>query len=237
MDRRAFLAASAVTITTPLATAADRRKPRILLRSGWQTENIGDIAHTPGILAILERHLPEAEVTYWPHYHFLPAEEVTMLKRRFPKLRIEEGKLDAQGEPPANIAAAMDAADFFLHGSGPATIGWRECAAFRKQTGRSFGVYGVTYGLYGKREKETLSDAAFVYFRDSVSLELAKKEGVRAPRMEFGPDAVFALDVQDEARATAYLKKGRTGRGSVYRLPAEAAPHAFLAAQGEEAAN
>jgi hypothetical protein len=28
--------------------------------------NIGDIAHTPGMLALLERHLPEAEITLWP---------------------------------------------------------------------------------------------------------------------------------------------------------------------------
>lgn len=207
MNRRTFILSSlAAAISARLAHSATKRPPRIILRSGWQTENIGDIAHTPGLLAILERHLPDAEVTYWPHYHYLPAEEVTMLKRRFPKLRIEEGQLDARGEPPANIAAEMDAADFFLHGSGPATIGWRECAAFRKRTGRPFGVYGVTYGLYGTPEKAILSDASFVYFRDSVSLELARKEGIRAPRMEFGPDAVFALDVQDEARAAAYLK-------------------------------
>jgi hypothetical protein len=30
---------------------------RILLRSSWQTVNIGDIAHTPGMLALLEPHL------------------------------------------------------------------------------------------------------------------------------------------------------------------------------------
>ena len=27
--------------------------PRILLRSSWQTVNIGDIAHTPGVIALL----------------------------------------------------------------------------------------------------------------------------------------------------------------------------------------
>jgi hypothetical protein len=28
--------------------------------------NIGDIAHTPGVLALLEKHLPEVEVRLWP---------------------------------------------------------------------------------------------------------------------------------------------------------------------------
>src|SRR5688500_6482371 len=62
--RRFLLAAAAVGVGA--ARAADRR-PTILLRSGWQTVNIGDIAHTPGLLALLERHLPAADVVLWPN--------------------------------------------------------------------------------------------------------------------------------------------------------------------------
>ena len=40
-------------------------KKRILLRSSWQTINIGDIAHTPGVIALLEKHLPDVEVRLW----------------------------------------------------------------------------------------------------------------------------------------------------------------------------
>ena len=40
------------------AMNAPKRAPRILLRSSWQTVNIGDIAHTPGVLRLLEKHLP-----------------------------------------------------------------------------------------------------------------------------------------------------------------------------------
>lgn len=213
MNRRAFLCTTLAAALAANLRAADKRAPRILLRSGWQVENIGDIAHTPGVLALLEKHLPEAEVTFWPYYHVLPPEEVAMLSRRFPRLRIVQGKLDATGEPPAEVAAVMDAADFFLHNSGPATLGWREIAAFRKRTGKPFGVYGVTYGLYGKGERAILSEARFVYFRDSVSLALAKQDGITAPVMEFGPDAVFALDVRDDARAEAYLQSAGLEQG------------------------
>ncbi len=206
MNRRTFLASTLAASLAAALHAQGKKTTRIVLRNGWQIENIGDVAHTPGILALLEKYLPEAEITFWPHYHVLPPEEVALLRRRFPKLRIVEGKLNDAGSPSAEIAAAMDAADFFLHGSGPATIGWREIAAFRQRTGRPFGVYGVTYGLYGTPEKAVLSDAAFVYFRDSVSLEKAKQDGIKAPVMEFGPDAVFAIDVRDDARAAAYLQ-------------------------------
>ena len=67
VNRRRFLEASlAATILTAVRPAmAAGRKPRILLRSSWQTINIGDIAHSPGVLAILEKHLPEAEVILW----------------------------------------------------------------------------------------------------------------------------------------------------------------------------
>ena len=50
-----------------------RRPPRILLCSAWQVVNIGDIAHTPGILALLEKCLPGSEVTLWTFKPLTPA--------------------------------------------------------------------------------------------------------------------------------------------------------------------
>ena len=97
------------------ASAAGRETAppkRLLLRSSWQTVNIGDIAHTPGMLALLERHLPETEVTLWPN-RLSPGVE-SLLRARFPRLRV------------AATAAAQDEAlarcDFALHGSGPGQI-------------------------------------------------------------------------------------------------------------------
>ena len=37
----------------------------ILLVSGWQDVNIGDIAHTPGLIHVLNRFVPEANVILW----------------------------------------------------------------------------------------------------------------------------------------------------------------------------
>ena len=186
--------------TPPLASA-----PRILLCSAWQVVNIGDIAHTPGALALLEHYLPGSEVTLWAFNPLTPAARALVL-RRFPFLQIVEGQLNASGTPtdPATLAA-IDRSDFFLHGSGPATLGWAHADAFVRRTGRPFGVFGVTYGLYGMPEKATLSRARFVFFRDSVSLARAAAEGVQAPRMEWAPDTAFATDLADDARATAFL--------------------------------
>src|SRR4030095_10067924 len=87
------------------AFAAERRAPRIVLRSSWQTVNIGDIGHSPGGLALLEKYLPEAGVTRLASDVSHGVEE--MLRRRFPKLTITTDR------------QAIYACDFLLHGSGP----------------------------------------------------------------------------------------------------------------------
>lgn len=190
------------------------RPPRILLLSAWQVVNIGDIAHTPGGLAMLEKYLPDAEITVWTFNPLRPpAREI--VKRRFPGVQIVEGDLDANGEPtdPATIAA-IDRSDFFLHASGPATLGWKHAEAFERRTGRAFGVFGVTYGLYGIPEKETLSRAKFVYFRDSVSLARAVSEGVHSPIMEWAPDTAFGFGLHDDSRAEAFLAENQLQEGN-----------------------
>jgi hypothetical protein len=206
MNRRSFLHISFAATVGASLPAQPRRAPRILLCSGWQVVNIGDIAHTPGALAAIEEHIPGAEVTLWL-FNPLTPEARAMMLRRFPRLQIVEGILDARREvtSPA-VLAAMDRADFFLHGSGPATLAWAHAEAFARRTGRSFGIHGVTYGLYGIPEKATLSRAQFVYFRDSASLARARADGVRAPIMEWGPDTAFATDLRDDARADAFLR-------------------------------
>lgn len=207
LSRRAFVGGSlAGLISSALAATTQSRRPRLLLCSGWQVVNIGDIAHTPGMLALLERHLPQAEVTLWLFNPLTPPARA-MLLRRFPKVTIVEGALNANREPTApEVLAAMDRADFFLHGSGPSTLAWAHAEAFARRTGRGFGICGVTYGLYGIPEKATLSRARFVYFRDSASLARAKSDGVRAPIMAWGPDTAFATDLRDDARADAFLR-------------------------------
>lgn len=197
---------AAVLFVVMLASCA-KKEPVILLRSGWQVENIGDIAHTPGFIALAEKYIPDAKVVFWPFYGLVPDEEIAMLKKRFPKLEVVVGEIDENGRPTTpELKEVFDKADIFLHNSGPSTLAWREALAFKKLTGRPFGVYGVTYGLYGIPEKDALSEAAFVYFRDTVSLELAKADGVHAPIMEFAPDAAFATDVEDSEKAEAYLE-------------------------------
>jgi polysaccharide pyruvyl transferase WcaK-like protein len=204
MNRRDFLSGLLAAGWLSSATSAQQSRPRkILLRSSWQTVNIGDIAHTPGMLALLEKHLPAAEVTLWPNA--LSREVEQLLLRRFPKLRI------------ATTKAAQDAAlaecDFFLHGSGPSLVGVRE-AERAQAAGKHYGIAGVTLTdeqIQSKRD--LLAGAKFVFTRDTLSLAALKGSGIVGPRMEFGPDATFALDLRDDSAAAALLKENGLAPG------------------------
>src|SRR5688572_11588853 len=136
MNRRSFLVSGFLTaIVASLRAAGTNRRPRIVLRSSWQTVNIGDIGHTPGVLALLEKHIPEAELCLWPMDVRNGVEE--MLRRRFPQLRIVRDKQSAYES------------DFLLHGSGPYLTAWRDVAAWRTETGKPYGIYGITMAAAG----------------------------------------------------------------------------------------
>jgi polysaccharide pyruvyl transferase WcaK-like protein len=205
--RRQFLATTLTATLAASVRAAGKRAPRILLRSSWQVVNIGDIAHTPGVLALIEKHIPEAEVRLWASGD-LSEEVAAMEHKRFPKLRIVKGSLGPNGKSAnKELTEAVEWADFLLHGSGPSLVAAKDVEAFAKHTGKPFGVYGITHGSFlSGNDKAILAQAKFAYFRDSVSLERAKQDGVKCPIMEFGPDGAFACDLRDDAKATAFLK-------------------------------
>ncbi|QDT07557.1 Polysaccharide pyruvyl transferase [Rubripirellula lacrimiformis] len=211
-NRRHFLAQSslAAVSATSLWGAAGTAPRRILVRSSWQTVNIGDIAHTPGILQILETHLPDTEIVLYPSNLDNGVDE--LLRARFPKLTVAKKGSKALEE-------AYQTCDFLLHGSGASLVAQRDVAHWREQTGKPYGIYGIT--LPPKKSSSTtpttaaamadvvdlLSTARFVFFRDSKSLQFAKQLGVTCPIMEFGPDAAFACDLRDEPKATAFLSQ------------------------------
>jgi hypothetical protein len=207
MNRRTFLAQSAAALAvTTLASnlsSAEKRAPRIVLRSSWQTVNIGDIAHTPGVLHLLEQYLPDAEVRLWPSSVGNGVD--AMLAKRFPKVKIMQGRED--------ILAALAECDFLLHGSGPGFVAQKDVAKWHKETGKPFGIYCITYGGKDEESKALLSAAKFVYFRDSVSLQHAKDRGITSPIMEFCPEGSFAVDLRNDAAAEAFLKEHQLEAG------------------------
>ena len=240
MNRRNFIAATAAFAgagalrSSALAATRSGRPPRILLRSSWQSVNIGDIGHTPGALRLLEAHFPEAEVTLWPNDLGHGSRE--MLTQGFPRLKLAEGSLDQDGRPttPA-LAKAWDEADFWLSGSGSGFPAHQQAAIFHRLTGKPMGVFGVSTdpisGIGSDRDPEggtlesirartaklppthltgdmryVIDRAAFMFCRDTISRDYLKAQRVKCPVVEFGPDAQLGMHLRDETKGLAYLK-------------------------------
>ncbi|MCX6626413.1 MAG: polysaccharide pyruvyl transferase family protein [Candidatus Solibacter sp.] len=236
--RRRFLAG--VAYSSALA-AQTNRPPQILLRSSWQSVNIGDVGHTPGALDLIGKYFPEAEITLWPGRLEHGSRE--MLTRSYPKLKIAEGSLDGQNRPAsAALAKAWEEADLYLSGSGSGFPASNHAVAFQKATGKPVGVFGVSTdpisGIGGNREPEggTLEEirakagrlpathlaadlryiidhAAFFFCRDTISRDYLKAQGVKTPILEFGPDAQLGMRLRDDAKGLAYLKANQLVEG------------------------
>ena len=218
IERRQFLKTSGLLVgATGSALSAhshDEGLGGVLLYSGWATKNIGDIGHTPGTLRYLEEYCPEVPVTLWLRQTNRAV--TAMLRRRFPKLQIVQGRLDGTGKADTSeLQAAFDACRFFLHNSGmhynrfwpPPKHLLTSCI----KHGKPFGLFGQSFdGFWPKDEKEMvdlLSHAAFIFTRDAESLFYLRNIGVRADVLEFGPDGCFGIDVRDDEKAERYMQK------------------------------
>lgn len=207
--RRSFLQTSSLALgsstMSALAQTAAASQKTVLLHCGWATKNIGDIGHTPGTLRFLEQYLPEAKVILWAANTNEAVD--AMLMKRFPKLEIVKGSLTKEGP----VQDAVKRADFFLRGPGMGqSIDFME---FCNKIGKPWGLQAQSYfpdmvtGEKGEKNIALLNSAAFIYCRDSKTLKLLQDTGIKTPVLEFAPDGCFGIDVRDEEKALARLKK------------------------------
>ena len=215
ITRRDFLAVAAL----PLIPSDKRAARHILLRGSWQTENIGDIAHTPGLLRLFEQYLPQAAITLWPGK--LDRGVEPLLRRRFPKLRIVRDASawrlpDPRPDDPT-LEAAMREADLMIHGSGSGLGALADLERWHEQTGKPYGAYGVSPGTrfatddptpdFSPALRRTLQGAAFVFTRETRSLAALREAQIQPAQVGFAPDGTFALDLRNDAAATTLLRQ------------------------------
>lgn len=207
-SRRSFIAAVTAALGGSLY-AADGSPKRIVLQSAWDTVNIGDIGHTPGTLHILEQHLPQVQVTVWAMK--LDDRVIDMLKRRFPKVTFLQGNVMGKSAKDTELQKAVKECDLFIRNSGMGqdTTWIKYC----RSVGKPYGMYGQSYfktmvsGEKGAENMELLNDASFIYTRESRTLKMLQEAGVKTPVLEFAPDGCFGIDVRDEERGLATMKK------------------------------
>lgn len=181
----------------------------ILLKSGWDTVNIGDIGHTPGTLRVLEQYLPEAHVVLW--LASTTPEIKAMLERRFPKVEILIGYLAEENPRGQTLRGAFARADVCIFNSG---MGYDPVfLEYCRGLGKPYGLYGQSFfpgffqGKDAAKKTELLSAAAFIFCRDTHTLKTLRDGGLKTPVLEFGPDGCFGIDVRDDARGLATMQR------------------------------
>src|SRR5688500_12786421 len=224
---------STVTPSTNGRAVAQRTQPSILLISGWNLYNMGDVAITPAFMRLVRRYLPEAKITVLAQTY---PEELRAYLQKFPD---QVGHLDlipmafktGQPVPPEMDTALAGAGPRVLNSGMTLSFGYyghdwnrylpRLLAFLRaRELGLPFGIYGHSFDkvdppadiLY----RDVLGSAAFVYTRDSESLKLLQSKGVACPEMAFGPDSTFAFDLlnaETHAYADRFLAEHRLERG------------------------
>lgn len=189
--------------------AADGKPKTLVLQSAWDTVNIGDIGHTPGTLRVIEQHLPDVKIILWA----MKVDErvMAMLRARFPKVIILQGKLDGKGAKDEALRQAIAGSDLFMRNSGMGQD--LTFMQFCKKVGKPYGLFGQSYfanmveGEGAAERIALLNGAAFIYTRETKTLDILRKGGVKTPVLEFGPDGCFGIDVRDDERGLATMKR------------------------------
>lgn len=191
------------------ALAADGTPKTLVLQSGWDTVNIGDIGHTPGTLRVIEQHLPELKVVLWAMK--LDDRVTAMLKARFPKVTILQGSLAGKSAKDLELQQAIAGCDFFIRNSGMGQdITFMQ---FCQKHGKPYGLFGQSYFptmVQGKGAEDRialLNAASFIYTRETKTLNILQSAGVKPAALAFGPDGCFGIDVRDDERGLATMKK------------------------------
>jgi polysaccharide pyruvyl transferase WcaK-like protein len=215
-------------LSAPLIGAAPAKKrPSILLISGWNLYNLGDVAITPAFLRLAQTHFPEARVTVL--LQSFPDELGKYVTERFPDVQcIPNEFLDGEKLTP-RMEELFAGADLLVLNSGMTlSYGyygkeWGKyipcILAFLKadQTGVPFGIFGHSFDMIKPPAdilyRDVLNRAAFLYTRDSESLKVLRAAGVAPKEMSFGPDVTFAFDLRDDKAARELMSRHRLEPG------------------------
>ena len=211
------------------------KPPVIMVCFSWGTAGIGDIGITPGLMNLLEKNIPEAEIIIvantYGKMRLIDGEGIHVkdyLESKYPKVTViqtpfSSGKVVAKKDLVEEFEKAFDRADMILYNSGTTLSYGRWGYDFHRsmklawplfmarEAGKPYGIYCQSFDKIAWPANELfvpmLSDADFVFCRDGNSLEYLKSLGVDSPVLEFGPDATFALTVSDKSIANNFMKE------------------------------
>jgi polysaccharide pyruvyl transferase WcaK-like protein len=206
--KQASIISAGALLPNLIFAATKKSDPTILLVSGWQDVNIGDIAHTPGLLHVFETFIPNATVILWKRSN--GKEVKKLLNENFPKVRIIYGgvTIEKVADNP-EVMEAIKKADVMVHGSGPLLVGADNLACWIKHTTKPFGIFGATLENPNPTHQDILKKASFIYTRETYSLNHLKKVGIEGSHVQFAPDATFYINIKNDNKAKTFLEENK----------------------------
>jgi polysaccharide pyruvyl transferase WcaK-like protein len=126
-------------------------------------------------------------------------------------VEILQGSLTGKAEADETLRQKIRGADLYIRNSGMGQD--TSFMKFCREHERPYGLFGQSYfpdmveGAGAEERIGLLNAAAFLYTRETKTLGILKGAGVKTPVLEFGPDGCFGIDVRDEERGLATMKK------------------------------
>lgn len=200
-SRRTFLKKSvAAAIGAALLPYCKKTKGVVfLLVSGWQDVNIGDVAHTPGMIAFIREYFKDPEIIWWPKG--AGPEGIRFMKSNFPDVTILPSWQFSENQENEEVLQSISRADVCVHSSGPGIVGLEQLKIWKKHSSKPYGAIGVTIGNVWDELEDILRASSFLFTRESLSLKILREKGIEVPGMGFAPDVTFMFDLKNDLRS------------------------------------
>lgn len=218
MNRRDYLK-NTVTLLGGLAVSTSTlgnfrsfsKTKTILVCSGIQFSNIGDMGHVTGILASLNLYMPDVQIILWPRINV--REFDGLISSYWPDVQIvhsriinEKGEEDYTGKPEnKEVYQMMEKIDFVIGGhADKEKVRW-----IANNFKKPYGFYGVAINKQPdpSSNNKFFDDASFIFTRETTSLEYLVSAGVKCPVMDFSPDANFGSTISDANKAVHFMRQ------------------------------
>ena len=211
MQRRKFIRQSGIlslgiSVSSYIIGCTKKKKPNILVLGGGEDMdiNIGSFIHTSGLLHVLENDFPESKIILWKKSKNGTTE--SLLKKYFPSVDIVCGFIDKECNiEGTQLNRAVDKSDILIQVSGAGVAVNYLQAWVKKVPQKPFGIFGVTIENISDSLFSLLNKAAFIFTRETASMDILYQARITCRNIEFVPDTAFRTNIFDDEKAIQFM--------------------------------
>ncbi len=147
--------------------------------------------------------MPHCEVRWWPANTQNGVKE--LIRKTYPDVPLVTSK--------KALEQAKQDCDILINGSG-ADILQKKMIEWKTDTGKPFGIFGISINSDAPGFMDRVNESAFCYFRDSHSLKYALELGADPKIVKLGLDTAFGVrGLTNDKKAQAFLDQSKLEEG------------------------